>query len=133
MEVEELPFDAHHLARPDLTEVLRPRAGALDAALDRLASPATRSLSVSLLEAILDEVHGLDAAGVAMGHSLTYVKDVAEAIDAADRQAGTAYLLDATKAEDVLRVARAGELMLQKSTYFSPKPATGLLFAPGEW
>ena len=48
-------------------------------------------------------------------------------------QSGAAFLLEPTSAADVLRVARAGELMPQKSTYFSPKPATGILFAPGEW
>ena len=35
------------------------------------------------------------------------------------------------RAADVVRVARAGELMPQKSTYFSPKPATGLLVRAG--
>ncbi len=51
-----------------------------------------------------------------------------------DRGEGdAAYLLEPTDAADVVRVARAGELMPQKSTYFYPKPATGLLFSPGEW
>jgi uncharacterized protein (DUF1015 family) len=61
-----------------------------------------------------------------------YVSGAAAAVDAAG-QSGTAFLLDSTPATDVVRVAQAGELMPQKSTYFSPKPVTGLLFAPGEW
>ncbi len=112
--------------------VLRQRPAALDAALAAVASPATRGLSVSVLEAMLLVVYGLDRAAIARGERLTYVKGVRAAIDAADGSAST-FLLDATSAADVVRVARAGELMPQKSTYFSPKPATGLLFAPGEW
>ena len=112
--------------------VLRQRPAALDAALAAVASPATRGLSVSVLEAMLLVVYGLDRAAIARGERLTYVKGVRAAIDAAGGSAST-FLLDATSAADVVRVARAGELMPQKSTYFSPKPATGLLFAPGEW
>jgi uncharacterized protein (DUF1015 family) len=122
----------------DRAAVLRPRPGALDATLARTASPATRMLAVSILEAALLEVYGLDGEAVAGGGRITYVKGAQEAIAAAGGLAasgrgGAAYLLDPTSADDVLRVARAGELMPQKSTYFSPKPATGLLFAPGEW
>jgi uncharacterized protein (DUF1015 family) len=32
-----------------------------------------------------------------------------------------------------VEVAAAGELMPQKSTYFHPKAATGLVFSPMEW
>ena len=42
-----------------------------------------------------------------------------------------AFLLDPTPVEAVLAVAEAGELMPQKSTYFAPKPATGLVFDMG--
>jgi len=33
----------------------------------------------------------------------------------------------------VTRVAAAGEVMPQKSTYFDPKAPTGLLFGPLDW
>ena len=112
--------------------ILRPRPGALDAVLAAQASPATRALGVSILEAALLAVYGLDQAAIARGERLAYVKDASAAIAAAEG-VGSAFLLDPTPAADVVRVARAGELMPQKSTYFSPKPATGLLFAPGEW
>ena len=111
--------------------VLRQRPAALDAAL-ATASPATRGLAVSVLEAMLLVVYGFDRPAIASGERLTYVKGARAAIDAANGIAST-FLLDPTSAADVVRVARAGELMPQKSTYFSPKPATGLLFAPGEW
>ncbi|MET1232362.1 MAG: DUF1015 domain-containing protein [Candidatus Limnocylindrales bacterium] len=112
--------------------ILRGREGALDGALAIQASPATRSLAVSVLEAALSVVYGLDRAAVARGERVAYVKGASAAIATAG-DPGAAFLVDPTSAVDVLRVARAGELMPQKSTYFSPKPATGLLFAPGEW
>ena len=115
-----------------LSAILRLRPGALDAALAAQASPATRSLGVSVLEAALSVIYGLDRASIAGGQRLTYVKGASAAIAAA-HGSRSAFLLDPTRADDVVRVARAGELMPQKSTYFSPKPATGLLFAPGEW
>ena len=113
--------------------ILRVRPGVLDGALMAQASPATRSLGVCILEAALSVIYGLDRATIAAGERLTFVKGASAAIAAANERGGTAFLLDPTRAADVLRVARAGELMPQKSTYFSPKPATGLLFAPGEW
>lgn len=115
-----------------LAAVLRPRPGALDALLDRQATPATRALGVTALEAAMLAIYGLDQATVARGERVRYVKGAADAVDAAG-PSGTAFLLDPTPAAEVVRVAQAGELMPQKSTYFSPKPVTGLLFAPGEW
>jgi uncharacterized protein (DUF1015 family) len=112
--------------------ILHPRRGALDAVLAAQASPATRSLGVSILEAALLAVYGLDQPAIARGGRLAYVKDGSAAIAAA-KGVGSAFLLDPIPADEVVRVARAGELMPQKSTYFSPKPVTGLLFAPGEW
>ena len=109
-----------------------PRSGALDALLDRQATPATRTLGVTVLEAALLAIYGLDQAAVARGERVRYVKGAVDAVDAAG-PSGTAFLLDPTPAAEVVRVAQAGELMPQKSTYFSPKPVTGLLFAPGEW
>ena len=41
-----------------------------------------------------------------------------------------AYLLREPRVDDVFAVARRGERMPQKSTYFFPKPLSGLLFHP---
>lgn len=112
--------------------ILYPLPGAFEATLVSQASAATRSLTVSLLQAMLLAIYDLDAAAIDEGTRLVYVKGAAEAITAAGDEA-SAFLLDPVSPADVLRVARAGDLMPQKSTYFSPKPATGLLFAPGEW
>jgi len=41
-----------------------------------------------------------------------------------------AFLLRATRIEDVFERARRGEVMPQKTTYFFPKLTSGLLFHP---
>jgi uncharacterized protein (DUF1015 family) len=45
-------------------------------------------------------------------------------------EADAAFLLREPRLEDVFAVARRGELMPSKSTYFFPKPLSGLLFHP---
>ena len=66
-----------------------------------------------------------------MGRSATPATR-AEAVAAVQRgEADSAFLLDPTPVDAVLAVAAAGELMPQKSTYFAPKPATGLVFDMG--
>ena len=90
------------------------------------------ALDVSVLAAALETLLGIDAAATAGGR-LAYTKDAAEAVDLVVRgEADSAFLLDPTPVEAVLDVAAAGRLMPQKSTYFYPKPATGLVFhVPG--
>jgi uncharacterized protein (DUF1015 family) len=54
-----------------------------------------------------------------------------EAVATVDRgEAEAAFLLRPTRIEDVWAVARRGETMPQKSTYFFPKLTSGLLFHP---
>ena len=54
-----------------------------------------------------------------------------EAVALVDRgDAEAAFLLRPTRIEDVWAVARRGEVMPQKSTYFFPKLTSGLLFHP---
>jgi uncharacterized protein (DUF1015 family) len=77
---------------------------------------------------------GVDAAALAAGGLVTYVKDPAEAVAMAARgEAAAAFLLDGPPVTAVTRVAAAGEVMPQKSTYFDPKAPTGLVFGPLEW
>jgi uncharacterized protein (DUF1015 family) len=60
--------------------------------------------------------------------AILYTKDDHEALDWVARGAGTgAFLLNATKVSEVQAVAAAGERMPHKSTYFYPKPLTGLV------
>ena len=60
--------------------------------------------------------------------AILYTKDDHEALDWVAQGTGTgALLLNATKVSEVQAVATAGERMPHKSTYFFPKPLTGLV------
>jgi uncharacterized protein (DUF1015 family) len=60
--------------------------------------------------------------------AILYTKDDHEALDWVARGVGTgALLLNPTKVSEVQAVATAGERMPHKSTYFFPKPLTGLV------
>lgn len=60
--------------------------------------------------------------------AIVYTKDEHEALDWVAKGTGEAALLwNATKVEEVRAVATAGERMPHKSTYFFPKPLTGLV------
>jgi uncharacterized protein (DUF1015 family) len=64
-------------------------------------------------------------------NGVTYTPERAEAVATVDRgDAEAAFLLRPTRIEDVWAVARRGETMPQKSTYFYPKLTSGLLFHP---
>jgi uncharacterized protein (DUF1015 family) len=62
---------------------------------------------------------------------VTYTPRRQDAVATVDRgDAEAAFLLRPTRIEDVWNVARRGETMPQKSTYFFPKLTSGLLFHP---
>jgi uncharacterized protein (DUF1015 family) len=75
------------------------------------------------LDVELVDKHGLDGIG--------YTPDLGEAVSAVDAGAAdAAFLLRAPHVEDVFATARRGQRMPPKSTYFFPKPLSGLLFHP---
>jgi uncharacterized protein (DUF1015 family) len=62
---------------------------------------------------------------------LTYTPHLADAVAAVDRgEAEAAFLLRPTRIEDVWEVARRGDVLPQKSTFFYPKLTSGLLLLP---
>jgi uncharacterized protein (DUF1015 family) len=62
---------------------------------------------------------------------IRYTPRFEEAVAAVDEgSADAAFLLRSPSAEDVFAAARRGERMPPKSTYFFPKPLSGLLFHP---
>ena len=127
--------------RPDLRSARdgEPCAG-LDEALARLADePFSHSAAVAYradgvelvngaegeLDVELVDGHGLDGIG--------YTPLVADAVGAVDRgEADVAFLLREPRVGDVFAAAREGRRMPPKSTYFFPKPLSGLLFHPVE-
>ena len=114
--------------------ILRTRRAALEPLLPADASETLRWLDVGVLAVALEQLCGVSPTDTAAGGRLVYTKDAGEAIEFVERGEGdAAFLLDPTPVEVVLRVAEAGEFMPQKSTYFYPKPVTGLLLNPHEW
>jgi uncharacterized protein (DUF1015 family) len=69
-----------------------------------------------------------------LGHDrIAYTPDWQEAVRAVDAgEAAVAVLMRPTRIEDVFDVAKRGETMPPKSTYFYPKLLSGLLFHPLE-
>jgi uncharacterized protein (DUF1015 family) len=101
----------------------------------RVGGAALHRLDVSLLQAALDRLCGIDAAAIAAGR-LAYSKSVSEAldwVDVAKDGADAAFLLDPTPVVEIAAVAAEGDVMPQKSTYFYPKALTGLIINPHEW
>jgi uncharacterized protein (DUF1015 family) len=97
---------------------------------------AVRRLDVTLLSAALERLCGIDRAATTTGGRVGYTKDVDEAIAWVDGRvdaADAAFLLEATPVADIAAVARDGDVMPQKSTYFYPKPVTGFVLNPLEW
>jgi uncharacterized protein (DUF1015 family) len=95
---------------------------------------ALRSLDVTLLGVALERLAGIDAEAVAAG-AIGYTKSAAEAVAAVDTGDGVdaAFLLEGTPVASIEAVARDGDVMPQKSTYFYPKALTGLVINPHEW
>jgi uncharacterized protein (DUF1015 family) len=110
------------------------RAAMVAAGAQADASEAWRTLDVAILqELLLHQALGITDEEIRGGESLTYMRSPEEAVAAV--RAGTngarlAALLKATPPAAMRDVARAGERMPQKSTYYYPKLITGLVINP---
>ena len=97
-------------------------------------SEAWRRLDVSIIHRlILEEQMGITAERLQTQANLEYIHDFPHAIREAHRrvrsgQAQALFLLNPTRIGDIQTVARNGERMPQKSTFFYPKVYTGLVF-----
>ena len=111
----------------DLTEALHVLAAEPH---DRPAAVAYRRGRVEIVRGArmsstreLVDRHGLDG--------IAYTPRVDEAVAAVDRGAAdVAFILREPRVDDVFAVARRGGRMPQKSTYFFPKPLSGIVFHP---
>jgi uncharacterized protein (DUF1015 family) len=142
-------FPTHRVvsgAPPELNGNFRltPMRGGASEALERLATAARDRPAFVLLtagEALLAEspeppaepLERLDVSAVDRlpleGVSFTPSATEAEHAVATGR-ARAAFLVRAPTVEDVQQIARAGKTMPEKSTYFFPKLASGLVFSP---
>jgi uncharacterized protein (DUF1015 family) len=106
---------------PGLAARLRPAAGAARAVASLPA--AVRDLAVTVLrEAVFGPL------GIASG-DLAFTHDDAEAREAvASGRASAAFLMNPPGMAAIRRVCLSGEVMPEKSTYFFPKLADGLVF-----
>jgi uncharacterized protein (DUF1015 family) len=111
---------------PDRRLRLRPRAAAL-ASVAALPA-ALRTLDVSLLHrSLLEPLLGIGPESAAT--ALAFTHDDAEAAEAVRAgRATAAFCLNPPSLAAVRAVCLAGQLMPEKSTYFWPKLASGLLF-----
>ena len=93
-----------------------------------------RRLDVSVLDAaILDRLLGIDGTALEEQRNITYTVDAAEGIQRVrEGQEQLLFYLNATSADEVIRVADHGEKMPQKSTDFYPKLLTGLVLTEME-
>ena len=96
---------------------------------ERPAAVAYRSGRIELVrgsdgfDAELVDRHGLDG--------IAYTPRADDAVAAVDEGlADVAFLVREPRVDDVFAVAQSGERMPQKSTYFFPKPLSGLVFHP---
>ena len=104
--------------------VHEPTPEVLSAHLPDDRSDAWRSLDVSVLHHVLiSGVWGL----VDDESTVLYAHDVDAARSAARAGSGTAVLLNPTPVDALIAVADAGERMPRKSTFFTPKPRTGMV------
>lgn len=107
---------------------LRPDAD-LSRVRDLPAHPSVRELAVTVADAVAirtvaaELLHGVPALG--------YTADAEEARAATcGAECAFAVLLPATRLEEVRKVADAGQVMPQKSTFFAPKIPTGVVIRP---
>jgi uncharacterized protein (DUF1015 family) len=111
-----------------LVEVDRAR---IEGLLPAGMSEALRALDVTALSVCLERLVGGSAPHLAAEGRMVYTKDPHQAVELVDDgQGDAAFILAPTPIEAVLAVAAAGEQMPEKSTYFVPKAATGIVFNP---
>ncbi|MFN0138290.1 MAG: DUF1015 domain-containing protein [Phycisphaerae bacterium] len=114
----------YSVVRPKDAEILR------DIAKDH--SDAWRRLGLAFLHAyLLDRVVTPKIAG-GTAPEIHYVKSASEAVAEAKQTGGSVFLLQSTTMQEMADVCKAGDLMPQKSTFFYPKLASGLVINPLE-
>ena len=98
------------------------------------ASSTWKTLDVNILNTlILNRIVGITEQELAAQVNVDYIKDLDEGLEAVRAgHAQVALILNRTRPEDIFTVADAGEKMPRKSTYFYPKPPSGLVFYPME-
>jgi len=105
----------------DWVALTEPDRGSLLAGTPTELATAWRNLDIALVDAGLIEGRWAAAGTVVLRHS------TAAAIETASNRSGVTVLVRPTAAATVLALAARGVLMPRKSTFFVPKPRTGLV------
>jgi uncharacterized protein (DUF1015 family) len=92
-----------------------------------LRSESAHQPITARVEKLLEETLRITPADVAAG-ALRYERQADRAISASQQPNTIALLLPPESMESVIATALASQVMPQKATHFTPKPATGLLF-----
>jgi uncharacterized protein (DUF1015 family) len=95
-------------------------------------APALLSLDVTLLHGlVLEKLLGVDRAAQEAQTNINYIKDTADALERVHKgEAQVGFVMHPTRVQQVRDVSDAGEVMPQKSTFFYPKIASGLVMNP---
>ncbi|MBT5774535.1 MAG: DUF1015 family protein, partial [Dehalococcoidia bacterium] len=101
----------------------------IEAAMPPELSTASKHLDALVLtELVLTPICGIDASALTAG-AVTFTADITEAYTSTVEGPHTiAFLLNGTPAQQVIDVADAGEVMPQKTTFYYPKLATGMVY-----
>ena len=101
----------------------------IEAAMPAQLSRASKHLDALVLtELVLAPVFGIDASALTAG-AVHFTADITEAYTSTvEGPHAIAFLLNGTPAQQVIDVADAGEVMPQKTTFYYPKLATGMVF-----
>jgi uncharacterized protein (DUF1015 family) len=116
--------------RPALRLTLRSEVNLADLGIE--GSEHLLRLDVTLLhELILDRCLGINRAAQEAKTNIRYIKSTAEAIRRGRSGEGqVSFLMNPTPVEQVVAVSDADDVMPQKSTFFYPKLASGLVCNP---
>lgn len=107
--------------------VLRPQVN-LERTLPEVPEVLRALDTVVLQKRIFEPLFGLTEHDVEAGERIIYTRSVAEALAAVRTgEAQFVFFVKPTTIAQIRTSARAGQRMPQKSTYFYPKPVTGLL------
>ncbi len=119
-----------YVAKDDAFAIVTPKNSDPLAEMESEHNVAWRTLSYTILhKLIIDRIVGPtlnDGEAVTMH----YQKTMSEAVADARASSGIACLMQATTMQQLRDICTAGELMPQKSTYFFPKLATGMVINP---
>ena len=117
---------------PGRLHLLSAKQPAVSDAMPANLSAASRSLEVLILNnTVLESMLGLDAVARAAGEHIAFSESVPEVRHAVQSgEFALAFLVRPVRIAEIVEIADQAELLPQKSTFFYPKLATGMVMNP---